>query len=248
MKRNKEKAIEIMAWVLVFSFWIFGYIDTIDTSLPSGDDDPAEADDNMRRIQGGFQEILNVEHDASLTGTVITGDGTHKDITADSVTSAGAILGTTIAGTNITASGTLDVNGVATLGDGSLLKTSAAPTTDAMVANKKYVDDQLAFSVYTRFDSEANTLVKDNVYEAQTDGFVSAHAPLDNSELLKILVSTFDPPNEIITQNRVRDNDTEQGSQVAVAAGEFFQVTSGAQTPIIRWKSRGPLSEPVDQD
>ncbi len=31
--------------------------------------------------------------------------------------------------------------GIATLADGSLMKTSAAPTTDAMIANKKYVDD-----------------------------------------------------------------------------------------------------------
>jgi hypothetical protein len=37
----------------------------------------------------------------------------------------------------------LEVVGVATLADGSLLKTSAAPTTDAMIANKKYVDDNV---------------------------------------------------------------------------------------------------------
>jgi len=35
----------------------------------------------------------------------------------------------------------LSVIGIATLGDGSTLVTSAAPTTDAMIANKKYVDD-----------------------------------------------------------------------------------------------------------
>lgn len=112
MTRNKEKYVEIMAWVLVFTVLIFGYTDTIDTSLPAGSDDPAEADDNMRRIQGGFQEIINVEHDASLTGTEITGDGTHKDITATSVTSSGAISGTTIAASAaITVGTTLDVTG-----------------------------------------------------------------------------------------------------------------------------------------
>jgi len=50
---------------------------------------------------------------------------------------------------NLTTTGTLDASGVCTLGvttvaDGSLTATSAAPTTDAMIANKKYVDDELA--------------------------------------------------------------------------------------------------------
>ena len=42
-----------------------------------------------------------------------------------------------------TVAGTLGVTGVATIGDGSLLATSAAPTTDAMIANKKSVDDSV---------------------------------------------------------------------------------------------------------
>jgi hypothetical protein len=42
---------------------------------------------------------------------------------------------------NTTAAGTLEATGLTTVADGSLTKTSAAPTTDAMIANKKYVDD-----------------------------------------------------------------------------------------------------------
>ena len=38
--------------------------------------------------------------------------------------------------------GTLGVTGIATLGDASTLATSAAPSADAEIANKKYVDDQ----------------------------------------------------------------------------------------------------------
>lgn len=88
------------------------YVNKIDTAKPDGGDDPREADDNMRRIQAGFQEILDVEHNVDLTGTEITGDGKHTDINCDSLTSAGAISGTTIDGTgdgNI--GGTLDVVG-----------------------------------------------------------------------------------------------------------------------------------------
>lgn len=36
------------------------------------------------------------------------------------------------------------VSGIATLGNGSLMASSAAPTTDAMIANKKYVDDTVS--------------------------------------------------------------------------------------------------------
>ena len=50
-------------------------------------------------------------------------------------------------------SGALDVTGIATLGDGSLLKTSAAPTTDAMIANKKYVDDNAGGDVFELVDT-----------------------------------------------------------------------------------------------
>jgi hypothetical protein len=67
------------------------YNDLIDTSLPGGGDSPAEADDNMRRIQAGFQEILAVEHNVDLTGTVITGDATHTNITTDSIVNAGTM-------------------------------------------------------------------------------------------------------------------------------------------------------------
>ena len=135
------------------------YNNLIDTNLPDGGDDPAEADNNMRRIQAGFQEILAVEHNVDLTGTVITGDAGHKDITTLSIVNDGALVnnGDVTINTNkftidaetgnVVVAGTLDVAGaaeiigVATLGDASLLKTSAAPTTDPMIANKKYVDD-----------------------------------------------------------------------------------------------------------
>lgn len=130
--------------LLLWSFLLSGWTDTIDTSLPAGTDDPAEADDNMRRIQGGFQEILAVEHNVDLTGTAITGDGKHTAITGTSITVTGAVSSATVAASgNGTVGGTLGVTGVATVAKGSLLASSDAPTADAMIANKKYVDDQI---------------------------------------------------------------------------------------------------------
>lgn len=52
------------------------------------------------------------------------------------------MAGTASVGGTLDVTGAAEVTGVATLGDASLLKTTAAPTTDAMIANKKYVDDQ----------------------------------------------------------------------------------------------------------
>jgi hypothetical protein len=44
---------------------------------------------------------------------------------------------------NTTAAGTLEATGLTTVADGSLTKTTAAPSADAEIANKKYVDDQI---------------------------------------------------------------------------------------------------------
>lgn len=49
----------------------------------------------------------------------------------------------TIAGAK-TFSGAVVLNAISTVKDGSIMSTSGAPTTDAMIANKKYVDDQIA--------------------------------------------------------------------------------------------------------
>ena len=65
---------------------------------------------------------------SSTSDIAIGGSGTEK------FTVAGATGNTVIVGT-------LGVTGVATLGDSSQMATSAAPTADADIANKKYVDD-----------------------------------------------------------------------------------------------------------
>ncbi len=67
-----------LLWLVIFA----GFTDTINTAQPAGTDDPSEADDNMRRIQGGFQELLNVDHYFPLTGTAISDAdaGEHRKI------------------------------------------------------------------------------------------------------------------------------------------------------------------------
>lgn len=151
-----------------------GWTYTYDIATPVGTDAPSVLDDRDRETKAAVQERLNIEHVFDLTGTQVSAanTGKHTDITCSSVTSTGALTGTTISGSgnfavntsmftviaasgNTSVAGTLDVTGafestgVATLADASLLKTSAAPTTDAMIANKKYVDDNIGSANYS---------------------------------------------------------------------------------------------------
>ncbi len=77
------------------------------------------------------QNNLNVLGDFNVTGNVIFDTATFF---VDSINHRVGI-GTAIP------SFLLDVKGITRLGDGSILASSAAPTTDDMIANKKYVDD-----------------------------------------------------------------------------------------------------------
>jgi hypothetical protein len=54
------------------------------------------------------------------------------------------VIGTTRLSGNTLITGTLTTTGISTLADASTLASSAAPTTDAQIANKKYVDDSIS--------------------------------------------------------------------------------------------------------
>jgi hypothetical protein len=143
------------------------FSNTYDTATPAGSDDPAEADDRMREIKAAIQERLAVEHVFALTGTEVSGanTGKHTDITCNSIVNAGALTNTgnftlntdkftvDAATGNVVVAGTLAVTGVATLGDGSKMATSAAPTADAELANMKYVNDQITAAKYATYES-----------------------------------------------------------------------------------------------
>lgn len=74
----------------------------------------------------------------------------------------------------VTATDTLELGAITKLPDESVLATAAAPTADAMLANKKYVDDQLDtrdFGAWTQLDSLGGTLATTESYTASGDGF-----------------------------------------------------------------------------
>lgn len=137
--------------------------------------------------------------------------------------------------------------------DGTVNATSAAPTADAVLANKKYVDDQIAFTSYTVQDSESQTMLKAHAYLTATDGFVAVRSPIGAAgEVISGYVGTTSDPagaGDLIQRGAGDGAGDTISLFFAVKSGEYFEITdSGSNTPDIRWMSRGTLSKPVDQD
>ena len=159
-----------------------------------------------------------------------------------------------------------DASATATLADSSQMASSAAPTTDADIANKKYVDDQItaaiaasvSLSSYTNQDSESNSMLPTagaatHAYLAASDGFVSAVTEdLDDGVILAGYVDQTNDPvgaGDLIATVESSAANNHNSIFFAVADGEYFEVSCTADVTInIRWISMGPLAEPVDQD
>ncbi len=124
---------------------------------------------------------------------------------------------------------------------------------DEVVPTQQSVKAYVAFSAYTNLDSENNAMLKAHAYLAATDGFVAAYSLSDTGghHLKGFVGATNDPAG---AGTKIQDNESHSSSDVrciflAVAAGEYFEVTEDSSTnPTILWKSRGTLSKPVDQN
>jgi hypothetical protein len=95
--------------------------------------------------------VADVTAGTGLTSTgATTGENISHSLSVDAVQAQITDIGTSSVDTafagEVTIDETLTVTGVATLGDGALLATSAAPISDRAIANKKYVDDSLTSS------------------------------------------------------------------------------------------------------
>ena len=158
-------------------------------------------------VTGDFAVNTNKFKVTATTGkTEIAGDGT-------------------IAG-NAAVTGTLGVTGIATLGDQSGLASSAAPTADAQIANKKYVDDQIAAAVpddnaFGSWTSKNNNIV----YQAVSDGFVCAYGAAPST--VRGYTDSSNPPG---TQRLLSASGTSaQSITMPVKKNDYWKVT-GAST------------------
>lgn len=246
--------------------------DAFDKAAPDGQDDPSEADDNMRRTQAAIQERENVDHFWPLTGTEVSDPqtGEHRKITYQAAISdptpvalkahlymkGGELFyqDDTNTAKQITNAGKLNVVDA----DGAVVKTGnqtiagiktfssspivPAPTTDLQAATKKYIDDRTGLSAYTDEDSATGTLVKGTVYTATGPGFVYATVQLGT--LGHEITGKVDGTQ--VTQDEAQTGANVDYSIVfGVPNGSTFQVDSTANAPTIKWQSIGTLSKPT---
>lgn len=136
--------------------------------------------------------------------------------------------------------------------DGAVFSTSAAPSVDAGVANKKYVDDTVPTGDNpVLVDSESNTMLKDQAYLTQTAGYVTSFI-INSAGLIRGFVgNTTNPAGAGVEVNRCQINDAVGDPSIAffIGNGKYFEITATSGTPVITWT---PLvssgGNPIDQD
>jgi hypothetical protein len=150
---------------------------------------------------------------------------------------------------------TIGDDGTATLADGSQLASSAAPTADADIANKKYVDDQsgtTAFGEFTNLDDENNTLLPSHAYLANQDGFVLVEMNPDTTgDSIQVFIGdTTDPMGEgtRVAKQQGYGVGFEQSVNVPVKSGKYWEVYHNGTSAKIFWFPIGTLIKPTDQD
>ena len=111
--------------------------------------------------------------------------------------------------------------------NGAEQTTSAAPTTDAMIANKKYVDDQITAAVPD--DDAFGALAsksKDTVYLAASDGFVcSTSTTNDQRPNYDVLTDSSNPPTTSRFRARNLDGNSVIGCCVPVKKGDYWKLS-----------------------
>ncbi len=169
------------------------------------------------------------------------------------LTANGKNLANNVALTADNAAGNAAVNLIkATTGDipeilvGAVLSANTAPSVDAAIANKKYVDDQLAFSAWTTEDADAATLAAGTTYTATSDGFVSLYATKTPVTVLKQTV-VYGGITTVLRSISSGNTDHHISGTFSVASGETFVITdnTGGSTTVINWRSVGTLSKPT---
>lgn len=184
-------------------------------------------------------------------------DGTVLQLTTGGILNAVNLTG------NQTIAGNKTFSGVTVLGDTSALATSAAPAADAQLANKKYVDDQIAaIATGSRAtdDDESNAMVAAHAYLANQDGFVNATfttAAQGLNAYCRVYVDTDDNPasgGALVSQWEDTDyhnvNTKGHVGAVLVKSGEYFEVTVANTSSLgIFWTpARATLVKCTDQD
>lgn len=178
---------------------------------------------------------------------------------AGAVTVTGTLTASAAAtvGTTLDVTGNIDPTTYETTNGGFLdedaMGSDAADKVASQQSIKAYIDTQLAFSVTANDDSSSDAMVKDTVYLAATDGFITAYSTTEQKNVtLSILTDSANPPTVVIAKCSTSNaTDTAEVAFVSgtIKNGEYFKVLNedAAITVTIYWRSRGTLSKPVKQ-
>ena len=116
--------------------------------------------------------------------------------------------------------------------DGAVMASSAAPTADAGIANKKYVDDQIAaIPAHVGFGAWA-AVSNNTVYQATTDGFVLATTGAVHTGSVLGYTDSSNPPTTLRLRQQFDNADNYTGYcaiTMPVRKGDYWKVT-GAST------------------
>jgi len=115
----------------------------------------------------------------------------------------------------------------------------------------EYPKEYPVLSAYTDEDSDGNAMLKSHAYLAAIDGKVYAYSECDANQNIRVYVGTTNDPagaGDIIEYSESSAVDIWCSVSAEVAKGEYFEIISAGTIGAIRWKSRGTLSKPIDQD
>lgn len=216
-------------------------------------------------VTGAFTATAMATFNGGITlgaGDDLIGSAT-SDITfnTNKFTVAGATGNTLVAGT-LDVQGNSDPTTYETTNGGFLdedaMGSDAANKVASQQSIKAYIAAQIAakvtLSAYTNEDSEGNAMLKSHAYLAMTDGFVVGNAQLPGAKDIKGYVGLTDDPagaGDMIGSAATATGGATEWKTVAmlVSKGEYFEFTTDYTNPIIiRWKSFGTLSKPVDNN
>ncbi len=113
---------------------------------------------------------------------------------------------------------------------------------------------EVSLSAYTNKDSDGNAMLINHAYKAATAGMAcatGAQTGVPTSRLRGYVGATNNPAGvgDLIQANGGTNDIAPSGTSFLVAKDEYFEFTVANMGIVtIRWKSFGPLSEPVDHN
>lgn len=147
--------------------------------------------------------------------------------------------------------GTLEVTGIATLGDGSLATTQATTDDSTKLATTAYTHTLTEGGDPSANDSDATDMLKSHTYLTQSAGFVTAFITNDENALSGYVGATDNPVGVgtlVATTTVVGNAANDPFISFFVGNGKYFEVIAVGVPTIIYTAFDSSAGAPADQD